>query len=429
MKSNFPALFVSFFLLAAVYEGDALSQEQTILPRTTGVFGNIYTVFQANSPIKRTDGSTKKLYPFYQYLELSAVSPENNLSLNTFLRSRQVLDGEDTTFDVYNAYLEYSNTAKGFALRIGRQVLTEGNNFLLLDGGMLRFTPLAGLEVVAYGGYQDKDAQPDPEKPQRSFGSYGVVLKSREFLDSIISLGYEAFDPEDASARQFLNFAFNRVVPFTDFADVYSRAEFDLKEGSFALFTVGVGISPVNSLYLNFEYSTYEPDDDRDEFLQDRIFDIFSVSRLHEARVGLTYYPTSFLEVSSSYSFARYEVLEGVSTSGHIFKLGLSWDFWTEIGLKTFQGFYFVDGREDDRAIGFNFGVSEEILRGLDLQFSFAYANFETVTNKDGDAFSYIMGVQYLVIRGLVVRAEVEINTNPDFEKDVRTNLGVSYYF
>ena len=88
-----------------------------------------------------------------------------------------------------------------------------------------------------------------------------------------------------------------------------------------------------------------------------------------------------------------------------------------------------MDARDDDRAIGLNFGISEEIFRGLDLQFSFAYAHFETITNKDGNAFSYIMGAEYLLTRDLALKAGVEINTNPDFDKDIRTNLGVSYYF
>jgi hypothetical protein len=39
------------------------------------------------------------------------------------------------------------------------------------------------------------------------------------------------------------------------------------------------------------------------------------------------------------------------------------------------------------------------------------------------------MGTQYLLTRDLALKAEVEINTNPDFAKDIRTNIGVSYYF
>jgi hypothetical protein len=434
VKNTLAVVTVSFYLIitlntVAVYGQSDSGQGEVFLPQTMGLYGNFYSVFQANSPLLRPDGTKKKIYPFYQYLDLNTVSPGGHVSFNTFLRGREIFNGEDRSFDVYNAFLQVNNTARSVELRLGRQIITESFNFFLLDGGLIRFRPADGIELVAYGGYQDKDAQPDPEEPLESSTVFGFKLKSDKLLGSIISVGYEFFNPEDFSTRHFINFAFNRVIPFTKYADMYSRAEFDVGQGNFALFTVGIGMTPLNSVHVNFEYDTYKPDKDRDEFLMDAIFDLFSISRLHEARVGVTYIPTSYLEVSSSFSYARYDVLEGTSTNGYIAKLGFSWDFWREIGLRAFQGFYFIDGREDDRAIGLNFGISEEILRGLDLQFSFAYANFETITNKDGNAFSYIMGTQYLLTRDLALKAEVEINTNPDFAKDIRTNIGVSYYF
>ncbi|HXG30843.1 MAG TPA: hypothetical protein VNK81_04290 [Thermodesulfobacteriota bacterium] len=409
--------------------GESGGQSEVILPSTMGFFGNFYSVFQANSPLIRPDGDEKKVYPLYQYMEVSGVSPDGRVSFNGFFRGREVFNGEDRTFDVYNAFFQFNNTSRSFELRLGRQIITESFNFFLLDGGLVRFTPVEGIELVAYGGYQDKDAQPDPEEPLESSTVFGFKLKSDRLLGSIVSIGYEFFNPNDFSPRHLVNFAFNRVVPFTKYADIYSRAEFDIGQGNLALFTVGVGVTPLSSVHLNLEYDTYRPDDERDRFLLDAIFDLFSISRLHEARIGVTYIPTGFLEISSSLSYARYDVLDGTSTNGFIAKLGLSWDFWREIGLRAFQGLYFIDGRNDDRAVGLNFGISEEILRGLDLQFSFAYAHFETITNKDGNAFSHIMGVQYLLTRNLVLKAELEVNTNPDFNKDIRTNLGVSYYY
>lgn len=412
-----------------VYSQELYSQEATTLPQSVGVFGNFYPIFQANSPLIRPDGSKKKIDPFYQYFELNAASPENHISFNTFLRGREILNGDDRSFDVYNAFLEFNNTNRTYDVRIGRQIITEGTNFVLLDGGLVRVRPIDGLQVVAYGGYQDRDAQPNPEEPQKSFSAFGIKLLSDKLLESIISVGYERFDPNGFSPRHFLNVNFNRAVPFTNSADVYSRAEIDLGEKNLALFTGGVGITPFSSLHLNLEYDTYKPDKNRDAFLQDRIFDLFSLSRLHEARVGATLIPATFLQISASYSFARYDVLNGTSTNGNIVKVGLSWDFWRQIGFKTFQGFYLIDGRQNDRAVGLNFGVSEEVLRGLDLQFSFAYAHFDSITNKSGNGFSYIMGTQYLVIRNLLLKAELEINSNPDFKRDVRPNLAVSYYF
>jgi hypothetical protein len=425
------------------YSEDPNSPGETIMPQSVGVFGNFYPVFQGNSPVLLPDGSTKKIYPFYQYFDLNAASPQDHITFNTFLRGREIFNGTiepENSFDVYNAFFQY--TTKPFDIRLGRQIITESTNLYLLDGGLVRINPIDGLQIVAYGGYQNEDAQPYPEKPQTSFSLYGVKLKSDRLLGALITVGYEGISPIGFSPRNFLNFTFNRVVPFTKSADVYARVEVDLGEKNLALFNGGIGITPFAFIpfHINLEYDTYKPDQDRSAFLQDRIFDLFSVSRLNQARVGATYIPTTFLKVSASYSFAHYDVLDGTSTNGNIVKVALSWDFWREIGLKSFQGFYFIDGGgnngaagidvgDKNRAIGVNFGISEEILRGLDLQFSFAYANTQTITNLTGNSYSYIIGVQYVLIRNLVVNAVLEVNSNPQFNSDVRPNIGVSYHF
>ncbi len=407
----------------------AYGQVEMIRPRSIGYFGNTLTLFQAPSPLLLPDRRKKDIYPFYQYLEFYVASPDNNISFNTFLRERIIFNGDEDSFDVYNAFIQYNNNARTFELRLGRQIVTDSVNFFLLDGGLLRIRPIDGLQLVAYGGFQGKDLQPEPEQPIESFTAAGIKLVSDKFLGSSISIGYELYDPVDFPARHFLNVSFNRVVPFTDFADIYGLAEIDLGEGNLALLTLGVGITLTRFFYLNLEYDTYNLDEDRDEILLDPIFDIFSIDRLHQAKIGFTLIPTNFLEVQGSYAFSSYEVLNNEKTNGNIAKLGFAWDFWRGIGLRAFNGVYFIDGSSDDYAFGLNLDVTEEIYRGLELEFSFAYAYYDKITNQEGNAFSYIMGIEYLLIRDLVVRTGVEFNTNPDFEKDVRVDLGISYSF
>jgi hypothetical protein len=398
-------------------------------PRSNGFYGNVYTAFQANTPLRRPNDDDKQVYPFYQYLDLKMFSPAHNLTLNTFARAREVANGEDATLDVYNANLEYRSTEGAFEVRAGRQILTEGTNFVLMDGALVRAKPLDGVDVVGYGGYQDADLQPYPEKPDRSFGVFGAKLRTTRLLGSLMTLGYEGLTPQDASPRHFLTAGFNRVVPYTDFADVYSRLELDVVSGDPAFFNAGVGLSVARPLYLNLEYDSYEPDPERDRFLQDRVFEVFAVDRLQEARLGLTYHATRYLDVSTSYSFATYEKLEDDSTNGTIWTLGFTWNFWRQIGLRAFNGFYLIEGGGRDRAIGVNCGVSEEILRGLEVHAVFAFATFDSISGKEGNAYSYIVGTQYMVIRNVSLLAEMEYNTNPDFETDVRGNFGITYSF
>jgi opacity protein-like surface antigen len=153
------------------------------------------------------------------------------------------------------------------------------------------------------------------------------------------------------------------------------------------------------------------------------------VPRLQAARIGLTYHALRFLDISSSYSYATYEKLNDHTTQGNIFKLGFTWDFMRRLGLRAFNGVYLIDGGGSDRAIGVNCGVSEEILRGLEVHGVFAFANFDSISGKHGNAYSYIVGTQYMVIRNVSLLAEMEYNTNPDFKVDARGNFGVTYSF
>src|SRR6185369_16349151 len=292
--------------------------------------------------------------------------PEQNLSINTFLRGRVVGNGDEASFDVYNANIDYRDPAQRFQVRVGRQILTEGLNYTLMDGGLARVRPVQGVDVVAYAGRQQEELQPEPDHPEKSYTIFGAKIRTSRLFGSLLSLGYEGLAPDENSARHFLTASFNRVVPYTDFADVYSRLEFDILQTNPAFFTAGVGISAAKPLYINLEYDTYKPDKERDEFLQDLIFDVFSVSRLHEARIGLTYLATSFLKVATSYSYATYDSNDGVSSHGNIWKLGFDWDVFRRLGLRAFNGMYLVEGRGRDQAIGVNAGVSQEILRGLE---------------------------------------------------------------
>jgi hypothetical protein len=416
--------------LAVVLQTGRASAESTgWTPAASGFYGNVYTSFQANTPLRRPFDDDKKVYPFYQYLDVHGFDAAHGLSTSMFVRTREVANGDDATLDVYNANLEYRGLGDALQVRAGRQVLTEGTNFILMDGALVHAKPMAGLDLVAYGGYQDADLQPYPEKPDRSFGTYGAQLKTSNLLGSLITLGYHGLAPTNDSPRHFVDVGFRRAVPYTDRADVYSRLELDAGKGDAAFVNAGVGVSVARPLYVNLEYDSYEPDPQHDRFLQDRIFDVFALDRLQEARIGLTYHATRWLDLSSSYSFATYDKHDGRTTHGHIVKLGMNWDLWRRIGLRAFDGFYYIDGSGADRAIGVNAGLSEEVLPGVELHAVFAFADFDTITGKSGDAYSYIFGTQYLLVRNLSLLAEMEFNTNPDFEVDLRGNFGVTYAF
>lgn len=432
MKIGSYNLFLLVASLLVISDSLVIAQEESedfIEPQTIGIYGNTTSLFQAPSSILLPDRTEKDIYPFYQYLDLNVSSPRHNIFSSTYLRGRNIFEGEEESLDVYNAFIDFSNNKKTIDVRLGRQVISESVNYILLDGGLLRFRPMSGIELIAYGGYQYKDIQPEPEQPEKSFGVYGFTIKSDQFLGSLITVGYELHDPEDFSSRHFLNLSFNRVVPFTDYADIYAQAEIDIEKGNLASLTSGMGITVFRTLHLNLEYITYEMDEDDDEFKLDPLFDLFSDGRLHQGKLGITYLPTSYLEINASYTFSHYDVLEGETTYGNIAKVGFLWDFWIDYGIKAFNGLYFIDGRDDDYAFGMNLDISKEVYRGWEMEFAFAYAYYDKITNQDGNAFSYIIGSEYLIQRNLALRTDLEINTNPDFDDDVRVTLGLSYYF
>ena len=211
----------TMLLLSATGGVAAYGQAEIIRPRSLGLYGNAFMLFQAPTPLLNADGDKKDVYPFYQYLDLSTVSPDHNVYFNTFLRGREIFNGDQESLDVYNAFVDISNTPGTYEVRLGRQAMTEGVNFVLMDGALVRVKPMKGLEITAYGGYQENDLQPEPERPGDSYGIFGIKLKTDAILGSIISVGYELYAPDNFSSRQFINVTFNRAVPFTDFADIY----------------------------------------------------------------------------------------------------------------------------------------------------------------------------------------------------------------
>ncbi|MFI5323659.1 MAG: hypothetical protein ACHQ6U_09050 [Thermodesulfobacteriota bacterium] len=429
-------------LLSAAGGVAVMGQEEMIRPSSLGLYGNASLLFQAPTPLLNPDRDKQNVYPFYQYLDLSANYPGHNVYFNTYMRGREVIDGDQNSFDVYNAFVDISNTPDTYEIRIGRQSMTEGINYILMDGALAKIKPIKGLEITAYGGYQASDIQPQPERPTNNFGVFGIKLKTDAIFGSIISVGYELYDPQDYSSRQFINFAFNRAVPFTDFADVYALGEIDVKQGNLGQLTTGVGITVLRSLYLNLEYDNYNLDQQRDKFRLDPIFDLFSVGRLQQAKVGVTFIPTSFLQIKGSYAYSHYDYSQAQGTNGtidfsqaqsrngNIAKLGFMFNLWQKIGLRAFQGFYYINGNSNnDYAFGLNTSIYEEIRKGWQLEFAFAYAYYNKITNQSGNAFSYIVGNEYMLTKDLVMRTAVEFNTNPDFPKDFRVDLGLSYFF
>lgn len=434
MNTRFALNFFVITLFIFLFNIDnSITEEnnyEIIKPETVGIYGNTKSLFQAPSPILLPDRSEKDIYPFYQYLDLNISNPRRNFFSSTYLRGRKIFNGDEESLDVYNAYLDFSNLNNMFDVRLGRQVITESVNYILMDGAKVRARPVEGIELIAFGGYQYKDLQPDPERPDESFGLYGFFIRSDKILDSLISIGYVIHDPEDYSARQFLNMSFNRVVPFTDYADIYAEAEVDLVEGNLASLTTGVGITISRSIYLNLEYDNYYMDKDKDKYQLDPIFSLISDGRMQQGKIGLTYVPKSYLEIKASYVLSYYEVTDDESTYGNIAKLGFTWDFYKEYALKAFNGFYFIEGRDsNDYAFGLNMDVAKEIYSGWQMRLAFAYAYYDKITNQDGNAFSYIIGSEYLLRRDLVLKTDLEINTNPDFNDDVRATIGLSYYF
>ena len=113
--------------LAAVLQAGQASAESTRwTPAASGFYGNVYTSFQANTPLRRPFDDDKKVYPFYQYLDVHGFDAAHGLSTSTFVRAREVANGDDATLDVYNANLEYRGLGDALQVRAGRQVLTEG---------------------------------------------------------------------------------------------------------------------------------------------------------------------------------------------------------------------------------------------------------------------------------------------------------------
>ncbi len=93
MAKKFFSAAVILLLIASV-DNAAFGQQEILEPQSTGLYGNASALFQAPSPLLNAFRNKKFVYPFYQYLDLSVVNPKNNFSFNSYLRGREVFNGD-----------------------------------------------------------------------------------------------------------------------------------------------------------------------------------------------------------------------------------------------------------------------------------------------------------------------------------------------
>src|SRR5689334_8087821 len=154
-----------------------------LVPLAPSAYGSVFTTFQANTPLIRPSGDRQHRYPFYQYMDLSVASPEQHLSINTFLRARAVGNGDEASFDVYNAQIDYRRPDQMVQeVRLGRQILTEGVNYTLMDGALGRVRPMDGVDLVAYAGRNEEELQPKPDHPGDSYTIFGAKIRTSRLL-------------------------------------------------------------------------------------------------------------------------------------------------------------------------------------------------------------------------------------------------------
>ena len=133
-----------------------------------------------------------------------------------------------------------------------------------------------------------------------------------------------------------------------------------------------MGITVLRSLYLNLEYDNYNLDQQRNDFSSTRYSIYFPSEGSSRRKSASRIVPVSYLEINGSYAYSNYDPSEDTSTNGNIAKLGFMFDFWKNMGLRAFQGFYYIDGGEQtDYAVGVNTSLYEQIRSGWQLAVRF----------------------------------------------------------
>jgi hypothetical protein len=416
-------------LLAAAFVGAAPARGQDVRGRLSA-FGQV----------REGDQTRETEAPSYLYGNLGVDRLPHGSEIGTVFQLGRDFGADDGTSDFYAGFVRVPAVTPGLDVTLGRQFLSEGpGGAYVADGGKVRFDPGWPVAFSVFGGR--------PRYFEPTFSSnildddewiFGGNVSTARWRGTQLALGYLQQERSGHVLRQLVTGTGSRsFTSLPGLPNLYGSLEYDADRQNLDLATGGVILILLPlKLQSNFEATYYKPQDHenrRPTFdlnrREDPIFEVFSVSEMTQLRSGWRYALRPNLSAIVDYAFQHYDHQENEQReNSHVAGAGLLWLPGGD-GLEVVRAEYYVVDSDGGRVNGVKASYDSYVYERLVLHTKIDVLSYDKVNNQGSAAVSGLLGLGFVLLRGLTCDLYFEANHNDRFDEDFRFGFFLDYNF
>jgi hypothetical protein len=299
----------------------------------------------------------------------------------------------------------------------------------------VRYDPGGPVSFTIFGG-APRYFEPTFSSPSESQDEiiFGGNVRTTHLKHGYLSFGFLQQERDQRVLKQLVTAAGARNFPsLPGLPNVYGVFSFDADHQNIDQGTAGVDVFLSQPrLLLNLESSYYKPQDNGKELItdinrrEDAVFQLFSLSQELQFRGGLRYVLTPALSAYGNYSYQRYDKQKDIAENGSIGTVGVSWQPGGD-GLELVGAEYYVADSSGGNVNGGSAYYVNRVYDRLQFRTNVNVAYYEKESNQHDTAVASLVGVGYVLLRGLFCEVYMEANRNQRFDADMRFGFNVTY--
>jgi hypothetical protein len=383
--------------------------------------------------------------PIELFGDLGLSGLRHGTTLDTYFRLQEDFAQLEGETDFYSGVLRVPAAIPGLDAQLGRQIVSNAPTTIFdADAGQVGFTP-DGSPVAfnVFGGapryFEPTTGVPEYSENQQIFGGN---LRTTQLTNGAVSLGYLQQFVAGRELKQLVNATGTRsFLRWPGMPNLYGSFAYDADHQNIDQVRAGMqGYAWDPHLLVNFESSYYKPQDNGKVLIpnlnrrEDPIFQVFSLSQELQFRGGTRYQITKTASAFADFSYQRYEELATAQTNapvnGYVWSAGMLFLPGGD-GLEVLNLMYYGADEGATNGGGFVDGIhasyENRVYDRILFRANADVAYYQKITNQDDTAVASLIGLDYILLPGLVAEVNFEANRNQLFNEDFRFGFFITY--
>lgn len=375
--------------------------------------------------------------PVDVYGNVGAANMWHASDAETFFRLEQDLATGDNAGDFYAGYARIPNALPGVSATVGRQFINEGpGGVFVADAGKLRIDPGWPVAFTLYGG-APQYFEPTYSSPLISQDEilFGGNMRTTRWRGGQLTLGYQQWERDSKVLRQLVSAsAVQSFATWWASPQFFATFGYDADRQNVDTGTAGVDMFLTRPLLLlNFSSTYYQPQDNTDDlpdldWQEDSVFQLFSDSRLVQARGAVRRPFSRALSAYVDFSYQNYENAVGKDQNGYLANAGVLW-LPEGDGLEEVLLAYFLADSPGGNLNGISFFYENRVYERIVFRFRTDVAYYEKESNQKDWPVHTQTGLGYDITPDLCGQLIFEANRNVLFDADFRFGFALTYNF